>query len=364
MSGPRAWLTRAVTAAEHALDRRIGAALRNRSDWAATVVPYHGHGTSTLVRVRARVVVRRRRSLRRGGPAATLLTGLSHYLSAEVAGEPVTVRVADQEWRGHSDAEGYVDATLQVSDLFPGWHDVTFRLAEPGEPSTEVAGRVLVVDPEARLGLVSDMDDTIIHTGLTRLREAVRTTLLVAEEERVPIAGAAELYAALVVGDGGRAPVFYVSTGAWNLHSVLERFLIRHRFPTGPMVMTDWGPGGRWLFREGSVDFKSRTIIALMAEHPRLRWVLVGDSGQHDPEAYAAVVRARPGRVHAVYIREVLPQSPLRGHRVRTLAAELERLGTPMLLIGDSAAAAEHAHGLGLLDAAQVDDVRRGVAAG
>jgi len=224
-----------------------------------------------------------------------------------------------------------------------------------------VSGTALVVDPAARLGIVSDIDDTIIHTGLTRMIEAIRTTLLVAEEARVAIPGGAELYRALVAGDGGRAPVFYVSTGAWNLHAVLERFLERHGFPRGPMLMTDWGPGGRWVFREDSIVFKSRTIIERVDEHPHLRWVLVGDSGQHDPEAYAAVARARPGRLHAIYIREVPPESPARARRVRELAAETAELGVPMLLIRDSVAAAEHAHAHGLLDVADVTRVRQAV---
>jgi len=360
MSGPRAWLATAVSRAEHEVDRRIGAALQSRPGWAATVVPYVGHGTTSRVYVRGRVVVRRRTPGSRSGPAAVLLTGLGHYLSAEVAGEPVTITVADQSVRVVSDPEGYVDATLEVGDLTPGWHPVVFRLAE----STEVQGSLLVVDPAARLGLVSDIDDTIIHTGLTRLVEAVRTSLLVAEEAREPIPGAADLYRELVAGDGGRAPVLYVSTGAWNMHQVIERFLCRHGFPPGPMLMTDWGPGGSWLFREGSVAFKSRTIIGLIDEHPQLRWVLVGDSGQHDPEAYAAVVRARPGRVEAVYVREVPPETPMRAHRVRELADEVATLGTPMLLIRNSAEAAEHAHQLGLLTAEQAVRVRAASALG
>lgn len=122
--------------------------------------------------------------------------------------------------------------------------------------------------------------------------------------------------------------------------------------------MTDWGPGGGWLFREDSVASKSRMNIALVDEYPQLRWVLVGDSGQHDPEAYAAVVRARPGRVQAIYIREVPPQTPARTRRVRELAAELAELEAPMLLVRDSVAAAEHAQSLRLLDAAQVQRVR------
>lgn len=357
MPQPGAALPRAVTAFERAVDRRVGSWLSKRPGWKVTVVPYIGHGTTTRVHVRGRVVARRRVERRRTGPAAVLLTGLGHYLSAEVAGKPVVISVAESQVQVTSDAEGYVEATLEIADLAPGWHPVEFRV----EPAEVVPGRVLVVDPDAHLAVVSDIDDTILHTGLTRLIEAVRNTLLVAEHQRRPVAGAAELYAGLVAAADGRAPVFYVSTGAWNLHTMLEQFLVRHRFPSGPMLMTDWGPGGTWLFREDSIAFKSRTIIALIDEHPHLLWVLVGDSGQHDPEAYAAVARARPGRLHAVYIREVPPQTPARTRSVHQLTSELAALGVPMLLVRDSAAAAEHVQSLGLLDPAYVAQVRRAV---
>jgi len=356
MAGTRAGLAHALTHAERALDRRIGAALLRRPGWGLALLPYVGHGTSTRLHLRARTVARRHRAQRPSGPSAVLLTGIGRYLSAEVAGVEVTVEVGDRSLQTVSDDEGYVNVDLDV-DLSPGLRQVTFRLG----PASEVSGTALVVDPAARLGIVSDIDDTIIHTGLTRMMEAIRTTLLVAEEARVAIPGGAELYRGLAAGDGGRAPVFYVSTGAWNLHAVLERFLERHGFPRGPMLMTDWGPGVKWVFREDSIVFKSRTIIERIDEHPHLRWVLVGDSGQHDPEAYAAVARARPGRLHAIYIREVPPQSPARARRVRELADETAELGVPMLLIRDSVAAAEHAHAHGLLDVADVTRVRQAV---
>lgn len=356
MSRVRAWLAHALTSAERAADRRIGETLRQRPGWGLTVLPYVGHGTTGQLRLRARAVARRRSAQQRSGPTAVLLTAIGRYLSAEVAGAQVRVEVAGSAQRAVSDDEGYVDVTLAV-DLPPGWHRVAFQL----DDGAVVTGKALVVDPAARLGIVSDIDDTIIHTGLTRLVEAIRTTLFVAEDARVAIPGAAKLYAGLVAADDGRAPVFYVSTGAWNLHTMLARFLDRHGFPAGPMLMTDWGPGGKWLFREDSIAFKSRTIIDRIDEHPQLRWVLVGDSGQHDPEAYAAVARAHPDRLHAIYIRDVPPQSPGRRQRVRDLAQELAALGVPMLLINDSVAAAEHAHGLGLLEAAQVARVRNAV---
>jgi phosphatidate phosphatase APP1 len=353
---------RRVAAAEVSLDARLVAVLSRRPGWELTVVPYVGHGTATRAHVRARVVLRRRTRVQRSGRAGVVLTALAHYLSVDVPGEEVTVAVAGAAVRAVAGREGYVEATLPLAGAAAGWHPVHFTLAATGGTAE---GRLLVVDPAARLGVVSDLDDTVIHTGLTRLAEAVRTTVFVAAEERIPIAGAAAFYRALVDSDGGRAPVFYVSTGAWNLHAMLEGFLARHDFPVGPLLLTDWGPGGTWLFRERSEAVKVRIIEGLLAEHPQLLWVLVGDSGQDDPQAYAAVARAHPGRIHAVYIREVPPQSPERTRRIRGLVRELAGLGVPMLLVADSVDAAEHAHRHGrLIDTDQLSLVRASTTGG
>jgi phosphatidate phosphatase APP1 len=155
-----------------------------------------------------------------------------------------------------------------------------------------------------------------------------------------------------------------VSTGAWNLHPVIERFLARHGFPEGPVLMTDWGPSTGWLFRESSLSYKARVIQALVQEYPSLTWVLIGDSGQDDPEAYAAVARACPDRLRAIYIRDVAPATNARGERVRRLATELAAVGVPMLLVPDIAAAATDAHARGLIDDHARELVSRAVRAG
>lgn len=348
------WVTLAVRA-ERAIEQRVAALLRDRPRWQVTVVPYVGHGTGSRVRIRGRALVRRREPRVARGRVATVATAVARYLSVDVPAVSVAVEVGGRTEQVRSGAEGYLDSEVEASGLAPGWHCVTYR----PEDGAESEGRLLVVDPTATLGVVSDLDDTVLHTGLTRLVDAVRTTLLVADHDRVAITGGAELYQGLVAD--GRTPVFYVSTGAWNLHTMLVAFLERNGFPAGPITLTDWGPGLRWLFREDSVAFKTRTILGLLAEHPQLSWVLVGDSGQHDAETYAQVVRAHPEGIRAVYIRDVPPGSPARDQCVHALAAELAGLGVPMLLVRDSLAAAEHAHGLGLVDAETVRRVRAAV---
>ncbi len=350
------WIERAM-GAERAVERRVGEFLRDRPDWQVEVAPYTGHGTTTRCHLLGRVLVRRREPSRRDGPIGSLLTTFSRYATVDLPAVPVSVEVAGHVEHVVSGPEGYLEATVELPDVAVGWHVVTYRAAD-GEP---VDGPLLVVDPQARLGVISDLDDTVIHTGLTNTLTALHTTLLVADEARAPIAGAAELYQGLATGAGGQSPVVYVSAGAWNLYQMLVGFLERTGFPPGPLLLTDWGPSQRWLFREDSVQFKTRTIRALLEEHPQVSWVLVGDSGQHDAEAYAEVARQHPGRVRAVYIRDVAPATPQRTARVTKLANEISALGVPMLLVPDSAAAAEHAQSVDLVDAATVRRVQAAV---
>jgi phosphatidate phosphatase APP1 len=353
----RATLLRWAYRLEERADRRISAFVRRRLGWLPTVVPYISYGTRTSVHVRARVLLSRPDA--RARQRRTLLPGLGHFLSVELAGEQVRVDVAGSTVDAFAGPDGYVEATLGTPALEPGWHEITFVVT--GRPDAPVRGRLLVVDPAARLGVVSDIDDTIIHTGLTRLVDAVRTTLLIPEHARKEISGASQLYRALCAGTAGPTQVFYVSTGAWNLHPVIERFLSRHGFPEGPVLMTDWGPSAGWLFRESSLSYKARVIGALVQEYPGLSWVLIGDSGQDDPEAYAAVARACPDRIHAIYIRDVAPTSTARMDRVRRLADQLSSVGVPMLLVPDIAAAAADANARGLIDDRARDDVSRAV---
>ena len=93
--------------------------------------------------------------------------------------------------------------------------------------------------------------------------------------------------------------------------------------------------------------------------YPTLTFVLIGDSGQRDPVIYREVVRRFPGRVRAIYIRdvEVGQEGSKRDAIVTTLAAEIRAEGVPMLLVADTAAAAAHAVTLGLVTPPAAADV-------
>ena len=132
-----------------------------------------------------------------------------------------------------------------------------------------------------------------------------------------------------------------MSSSPWNLHAFLVAFLRHRDFPLGPVLLRDL------LGSRAGREPKHVRIHEILELHPDLPFVLIGDSGEKDPEIYADIVRSHPDRVLAVYIREVrLDPGDGRVEQV-TDAWDHE---VPFVLAADSDAVRRHAVGLGLLD--------------
>jgi phosphatidate phosphatase APP1 len=280
--------------AEARLHAMIDRRLRARG-WTPRVVPYVGYGTDRWVRVLARVLLAPPTS--RPGEEADG-RGWRRFLSASAAGVPVTIQVGERRHVVSSVRDGYIDVRLE-SDLQPGWN--TVRLStEDAEPVDE---QVRIVGPSDGLGLVSDIDDTIMVTMLPRPLLALRNAFLVRESKRRPVPGMAELYADIIEAHP-EVFVVYLSTGAWNTAEALRDFMARHGYPPGPLLLTDWGPTQTGWFRSGQ-EHKREQLRGLLKDLPQLRWLLVGDDGQHDPSVYAEAAAAEPDRVLGVLIRQL-----------------------------------------------------------
>jgi phosphatidate phosphatase APP1 len=371
-----------------------------------TVLPFIGYGTPELVRARGRVVLGRpaarpvtadlggdvpaagnMRAVAADGRRAvwrerwgTFRESMAPFLTVEVPGCPVVVRplgargsagsaaagtaaagtaAAGTAAAGRADRQGYVDVPVVVDGLAPGWHRVGVTATWRGR-SAEAELPVLVVDPATTLAVVSDLDDTVIDSGITRGLEVLRLTLFTEVTKRTPLPGAAELYRALTAprDRGGQVPVFYLSTSPWNLYELLTRFLVLRGFPAGPLLLTDWGPSRTNLFRVPTQEHKLTLIRTLLSDHPALRVVLLGDTGQLDPEIYATVAQEAPDRVRAIYVRRTAGMSARRAVELHGLARRVAARGVPMLVVEDSVQIAEHAARIGLLEATDVRRVR------
>jgi phosphatidate phosphatase APP1 len=226
--------------------------------------------------------------------------GWRSFTTSPVDHARVQIQIGDQVHETFTDRSGYVDCRV-TGNLEPGWGSV--RLSTEG--AQPVDAPIRVVDPGVKFGIVSDIDDTVMVTALPRPLLAAWNTFVLDEHARMAVPGMAVLYERLVTAHPG-APVLYLSTGAYNVAPTLSRFLSRHLYPAGPLLLTDWGPTpDRW-FRSGQ-EHKRTTLRRLASEFPDIRWLLIGDDGQHDQEIYSEFAHAHPENVAAVAIRRLSP---------------------------------------------------------
>lgn len=257
--------------------------------------------------------------------------------------------VSDQE--GHFRARIGLDAPLPAGRL---WHEATVRLQAPAGidwPAVTAVAPVLAPAETAGFAVISNVNDTVIETHATRPIRMMRTVLFENARTRRPFAGVAGFYARLERGAGGRGPnpFFYLSSSPWNLHDVLVDFMAYNGIPVGPLLLKDWGLPERGMPRATHRQHKRVRIDHLLRVYPGLRFALIGDNGQADPAIYEETALQHPGRILAVYIREVADDE----RRRRVLAACAERLAElsiPFLAFRETAQACEHAAAIGLTD--------------
>ncbi|MCQ1953147.1 App1 family protein [Arthrobacter sp. zg-Y238] len=276
---------------------------RKRGD-VQTVLPFTGYGSTEWVRVLGRVILAKpgyfdgaEKSMA-SKAIADGIRGWRNFMSPPVNKATVTVIVGDQKHVVTADRGGVVDAVLPA-DLAPGWTTVLLR-SEDGEETT---APIYVVDPAAEVGVVSDIDDTIMVTALPRPMLAAWNTFVLDEHARTPTPGMAVMMDRLA-RENPVGPVLYLSTGAWNVAATLTRFITRNLYPAGPLLLTDWGPTtDRW-FRSGQAHKRSQ-LERLAQEFPDIKWLLIGDNGQHDEEIYADFAQRHPENVRAIAIRQL-----------------------------------------------------------
>jgi phosphatidate phosphatase APP1 len=273
------------------------------------------------------------------------------------------------EFLGHivetvTDHEGYYNARIDVPprDWPDLWADAMVALADG---SLATLQPVLTVPASARIGVISDLDDTVLESSILHWRTAAQLTFLHNARTRKPLAGVSALYHALQRGGGPadqQNPVFYVSSSPWNLVDLLEDFLDLNAIPAGPLLLQDLGlDEGKFISPRGHRHKLERTL-ELIALYPQLKWVLCGDTGQADAQLYAEAVLEHPGRIAAVYIRDVDPDidSQYDALADARLAAAKET-GVPMLRVRDSLAIAAHAASIGLIGHGDIEHVAREV---
>ncbi|MEE4204687.1 MAG: phosphatase domain-containing protein [Erythrobacter sp.] len=304
-------------------------------------------------------------------------TMLGEYASREVPGLEVELEydcANGKVIRGkrQTGPEGFVRFDLPIAPACPPaprtrWERATLRWRCPdrGDPG-EAHAYILAPGGETRMGIISDVDDTILETGITGNFRAIarnwKRVFAQMPSERVLVPGATGFFAALGGNPQGAEkageaigaiapqarvrPVFYVSSSPWNLFSYLVTFKRERGLPLGPVMLRDWGFNRRTLGKEGHGSHKLEAIRRILETFPQLSFALIGDDTQRDLLAFGSIARDHPDRIAAVFIREVAG-APLTDEEIRAKAA-IEGAGVPFWTGSDYRAAASFLKTAGL----------------
>ncbi len=338
---------------EDAVFNNVEAVLRARG-WQERLIGYTGYGNSGSVRVLGRVL------LSKGSPegdtdfaescpadepingdpaqaqsrqeieeAQRARRGWRSFVTAPATNTAVRIEIGEASIVVRTDRSGYIDTMVPGHGLQPGWHHAVLSAIN----GDTIEASCHIVDSAVSLGVISDIDDTVMVTFLPRPLIAAWNTFVRSEQRREEVPGMAAMYRSFLSEAPG-TPIFYVSTGAWNTAPTLTRFLRRNNFPTGPLLLTDWGPTNTGWFRSGQLH-KSSQFDRLATEFPNCRWILVGDDGQHDPALYGDFARAHPDSVEVIAIRQLTPAQQVLSHGLPIATDELlpGRLKTPVPML-------------------------------
>ncbi|MGB1256650.1 MAG: phosphatidate phosphatase App1 family protein, partial [Thiolinea sp.] len=232
--------------------------------------------------------------------------------------EQTVFSLSDAAGNNKTDFNGLLSGELVLSES----KAAQILAAQPNDPWLTIravskhhtgVGRIRLIPPLG-MSVVSDIDDTIKVTGFVEGSDAVlRRTFF---EEFIPAPGMAAMYQAM----GNDTAFHYVSGGPWQMYPVLAEFLFGPQagFPLGSMHMKSvrthlfesesyddiWrllaGGSGKMTIMQ-----KNEQISALLSHFPQRKFVLIGDSGEYDPEIFSAVREQHVDQIHEIRIRDV-----------------------------------------------------------
>jgi phosphatidate phosphatase APP1 len=235
--------------------------------------------------------------------------------------------------RSLTNEEGWFSFELSYDDV---------SLKRTIQKENRFPGEILIPSIQAQFGVASDIDDTILHTGVVSLLKwrVIYNSIFKHAKNRIPFEGAADFYHKLHRGITGENanPIFYVSHSPWNLYRYLELFLRQNNFPKGPILLRSLSN----LLKRKPQDEKpqkQKEILNLLKTYPKLPFILIGDSGEHDPDIYIEIAEEFPDRILAIYLRSVKHKKKM--IRVRALLENFKT--TQVLMVESSAQAIEHA---------------------
>lgn len=322
------------------------------------IITFQSYGTDTHFYMRGRALEDEAINLEQKGLFGLFINSWKRFESDEIKYAELSLKLPNRVLLNVvTDAHGYFKIDAEVKGLRAlankeGWLSFEISYSDTSykrsiQNDNRFVGELLIPSAYAQFGVISDIDDTIIHTGVvsTLKWRVLINSIFKSAASRIPLEGASSFYHKLHLGKTGTHanPIFYVSHSPWNLYRYLDFFLKQNRFPKGPILLRSF----KDIFKKksGEQPQKYNEIINILKTYPNLRFILIGDSAEYDADIYKAIAKEFPSQVLAIYLRSVSHKGKMR--RVTSLFKDYTQL--PVLLVESSAEAIQHARNHGFI---------------
>jgi phosphatidate phosphatase APP1 len=231
-----------------------------------------------------------------------------YFLVDNERGKQISARLGQESFAlGTSAANGHFSSTLvwkggtALAAPQETNGPVMLKLTFEGVPRIDVPFEAHVL-AETGVSVVSDIDDTIKVSDVLDKKALLRNTFC---KPFKPVSGMAAVYQEWARSAG--AQFHYVTASPWQLYLPLSEFSRSNGFPSGTFHMKNFRVKDESLLQlfASPERYKPGVIEPLLRRFPKRQFILVGDSGEMDPEIYGALARQHPGQVRGIFIRDV-----------------------------------------------------------
>ncbi|WP_372950364.1 App1 family protein [Mariniphaga sp.] len=338
--------------------------LKQKAGWLdmPKILPYKGYGNETDVFIQGMVIEDKGLAKPKNKHRfwTNMLSTIKRFSSDEIPDVKVSATFLGESKTVKTDELGYFSFHFHFENkqddlLTKEWHSIHFELLDQiieNQPPIHATGEIRIVPVRHNRIIVSDIDDTVMISHATQILKKLRLMLLKNALTRSPFLGVSKFYDALAKGTfkTENNPFFYVSSSEWNLYDLLDDFFHFNHLPKGVFMLRKlessiykfWKSGG------GSHEHKFEKIESLLQFYPGQKFILIGDSGQHDPEIYSRLAFEFPGRIETIFIRKIRKRTFLDGNE--NVGEKLKEVNTNYYEVKNTHEAALAAVRHGLID--------------
>lgn len=279
------------------------------------IEPYRGYGSGQRIYLRGRILTDKGIEAEQGESFWNkLIDNFNRFDSNEIPNIPLHIKFDAKVYHTHTDREGFFlldleeGPPLEVHETWKQIRIIVEKLQDKkwSNSKIESIGEIMMPSSQAKFGVISDIDDTILKTDVAFKARAVSNTIFKNPYDRQQLKGMSSWIKGLHhnVNQSNTNPIFYVSKSPRNIYKYLSKFLSYNQFPKGPILLRDFG---RQVVPR-SKDYpghKKEEIIRILKSYPNLKFILVGDIAGDDPVLYYEIQQEFPVQVLAVYIRDI-----------------------------------------------------------